>query len=78
MTRIAVCSNKEEYLNGLLAEIKSARESNKNNIIRINARITTEVALHIQYYFARLEGYTIDIRFCMNCTNQCDIRIEFV
>lgn len=77
MARIAVCTDKDEYLEGLLSEIWEAREQSKNHITRINAKITTEVAIYIEEYFSSFEHYTFEIKFCMNCKNQCDIRIEW-
>lgn len=69
--------SEEEYLQGILAEIETARGKKSRGIFRINARIPDSYAQRIKKHFAGNPHYDVELRKCKTCRKTWDILIYF-
>jgi hypothetical protein len=70
-------SDTDEYLAGILEDLKTARENKEKGLFRINVSIPDEYGRRLQAHFAGNTDYTINIRKCMACQGTWDIIILF-
>ena len=67
----------QEYLEGILAEIETAKTYNYKGVYRVNDKISDEIALYVKAYFEHGNMYRTEIRKCLSCLNTWDVLIFF-
>jgi hypothetical protein len=71
-------TDKDAYLIELQKEIARLKDSGKKCLYRINDNVSENVISYVKAHFAKLPGYTLDIKKCWRCKNTWDIIITFV
>lgn len=69
---------KEEYLDGILAQLEQKKIEGKRGLFRVGERIDFNIANYVKDYFKNNTGYEIDVHSCGGCKSKIwDIVILF-
>jgi len=67
----------EEYVQGLLAEIESAKAKGLTTVYRISDKMSKNVASYTKRFFFDKPQYNLDMTSCARCTNKWDVIITW-